>query len=99
MHSKVSINVVSIDVNVIQRYSKPLMYVHKVQITNLDEFLVGKKTLKLGCIIKTGHRDFRFWGSDLAKCTDLPRPLSNNLWIIPSQKVDWDRETFSIRNY
>ena len=32
-------------------------------------------------------------------CTDLPRPLSNNLWIIPSQKVDWDRVTFSIRKY
>ena len=31
--------------------------------------------------------------------TDLPRPLSNNLWIIPSQKVDWDRVTFSIRHY
>ena len=31
--------------------------------------------------------------------TDLPPPLSNNLWIIPSQKVDWDRVTFSIRNY
>ena len=30
---------------------------------------------------------------------DLPRPLSNNLWIIPSQKVDWDRVTFSIRKY
>ena len=23
--------------------------------------------------------------------TDLPRPLSNNLWSIPSQKIDWDR--------
>ena len=31
--------------------------------------------------------------------TDLPRPLSNNLWIIPSQKVDWDRVTFSIKKY
>ena len=31
--------------------------------------------------------------------TDLPRPLSINLWIIPSQKVDWDTVTFSIRNY
>ena len=28
--------------------------------------------------------------------TDLPRPLSNNLWIIPSQKVDWDRVTFPL---
>ena len=43
MHSKVSINVVSVDVNVIPRYSKPLMHVHKVQITNLDDLNVGKK--------------------------------------------------------
>ena len=43
MHSKVSINVVSADVNVIPRYSKPLMHVHKVKITNLDD----GKTLKL----------------------------------------------------
>ena len=26
--------------------------------------------------------------------TDLPRPLSNNLWIIPSEKVDWDSDIF-----
>ena len=37
MHCKVSINVISVDVNVIPRYSKPLMHVHKVQITNLDD--------------------------------------------------------------
>ena len=59
MHCKVSINVVSVDVNVIPRYSKPLMHVHKVQITNLDDV----KALELKCIIKTGHRDFRFLGS------------------------------------
>ena len=58
-HSKVSINVVSVDVNVIPRYSKPLMHVHKVKITNLDD----GKTLELRCIIKTGHRDFLFLGS------------------------------------
>ena len=28
---------VSVDVNVIPRYHKPLMHVHKVQITNLDD--------------------------------------------------------------
>ena len=31
--------------------------------------------------------------------TDLPRPPSNNLWIIRSQKVDWEKLTFSIKNY
>ena len=35
---------------------------------------------------------------DATLSTDLPRPISNNLWIIPPQKVDWDRVTFSIRN-
>ena len=58
MHCKVSINVVSVDVNVIPRYSKPLMHVHKVQITNLDD----DKALELRCIIKTSQRDFRFLG-------------------------------------
>ena len=60
MHSKVSINVISVDVNVIPRYSKPLMHVHKVQMTNLDD---GKS---IGTVMhhkKTGHRDFRFLGS------------------------------------
>ena len=60
MHSKLSINVVSADVNVIPRYSKPLVHVHKVQITNLDDLHVGEKALELGCIIKTCHRDVRF---------------------------------------
>ena len=59
MHSKISINVVSVDVNVHPRYSKPLMHDHKVQITNLDNSHVWKKHLK----IKTCHRDFRFLGS------------------------------------
>ena len=59
MQSKASINVVSVDVNVIPGYSKPLMHVHKVKITNLDD----GKTLKLCCIIKTAHRDFLFLGS------------------------------------
>ena len=59
MHCKVSINVVSVDVNVIPRYLKPLMHVHKVQITNLDD----EKALELWCTIKPGHRDFRFLGS------------------------------------
>ena len=59
MHSKNKKNVVSVDVNVNPRYSKPLMHVHKVQITNFDDSHFGKKHWK----IKTGHRDFRFLGS------------------------------------
>ena len=64
MHSKVSINVVSVDVHVILRYSKPLMHVNKVKITNLDDLHVWNlKALELCCIIKTGLSDFRFLGS------------------------------------
>ena len=59
MYSKVSNNVISADVNVILRYPKSLMHVHKVPITNLDALHVGKRHWK----IKTGHRDFRFLGS------------------------------------
>ena len=58
-HSKISINVVSVDVNVSPRYSKPLMHVPKVQITNMDDLNVGKKHWN----IKAGHRDFRVFGS------------------------------------
>ena len=60
-HSKISINVVSIDVNVSPRYSKLLMHFSKVQIslTNLDDLNVGKKHWH----IKAGHCDFRFLGS------------------------------------
>ena len=58
-HNKISINVVSVDVNVSLRYSKPLMHVPKVQITNLGDLDVGKKH----CNIKAGHRDFSFLGS------------------------------------
>ena len=63
VHSKVPISVVSADVNVIPRFPKPLMHVHKVLITNLDDLHVGEKALELRCIIKTGHRDFRVLGS------------------------------------
>ena len=58
MHREVSINVVSVDVDVIPRLSKPLMHVHKVQITNLD---AGKS---IGTVMhhKKGHRDFRSFG-------------------------------------
>ena len=62
MHNKVSINVVSADVNVIPKYSKPLMHVHKVQITNLDDLHVGKRIVTV-MHHKTGHVDFRFLGS------------------------------------
>ena len=58
-HSKISINVVSVDVNVSPIYSKPLMHVPKVQITNLDDLDVGKKHWN----IKAGHRDFCLLGS------------------------------------
>ena len=58
-HSKIPINAVSVDVNVSPRYSKPLMRVPKVQITNLDDLNVGKKHWN----IKAGHRDFLFMGS------------------------------------
>ena len=58
-HSKNSINVISVDVNVSPRYSKPLMHFPKVQINNLDDLNVGKKHWN----IKAGHRDFRFFGS------------------------------------
>ena len=59
MHSKVSNNVVSADVNVILRCPKSLMHVHKVPITNLDALHVGKRHRN----IKTGHRDLRVLGS------------------------------------
>ena len=59
MHSKVSINFVSVDVNVIPKYSKLLMHVFKVQIP----IWIMEKELELRCIIKTGHRAFRFLGS------------------------------------
>ena len=59
MHSKVSINGVSVDVTVIPRYSKLLMHVHKVQITNLDD----GKNIRTVMHHKKGHRDFRFLGS------------------------------------
>ena len=59
MHSKVSNNVVSADVNVILKYPKSLMHVHKVPITNLDALHVGRRHWN----IKTRHRDFRFLGS------------------------------------
>ena len=58
-HSKISINVVSVDVNVSPIYAKPLMHVLKVQITNLGDLNVLKKHWN----IKTGHRDFRVLGS------------------------------------
>ena len=58
-HSKISINVVSVDVNVSPRYSKPLMHACNVQITNLDDLNVWKKYWN----IKAGHRDFRVLGS------------------------------------
>ena len=58
-HSKISISVVSIDVNVSPRYSKLLMHIPKVQITNLDDLNVEKKHWN----IKAGHCDFRFLGS------------------------------------
>ena len=60
MHSKnLKKNVVSVDVNVNPRYSKPPMHDHKVQITNFDDSHLRKKHWK----IKTGHSDFRFLGS------------------------------------
>ena len=58
-HSKISTNVVSVDVNVSPRYSKPLVNVPNVQITNLDDLNVGKKHWN----IKAGHRDFHLLGS------------------------------------
>ena len=58
-HSKISIDVVSVDVNGGVRYSKPLIHVPKVQITNLGDFNVGKKH----CNLKAGHREHRFLGS------------------------------------
>ena len=61
MHSKNSINVISVDVNVTPRYLKPLMHVHKDLIINLDDLNAGKKH----CIIKTGHCDFRFFFSSV----------------------------------
>ena len=50
MYSKVLI-VVSADAYVIPRYSKPLMHVHKVQITSLDDLQVGEKALERLCVI------------------------------------------------
>ena len=58
-----------------------------------DEFGVGKTQLPTGSFVCTRSVII------VLTSTDLPRPLSNNLWIIPSQKVDWDRMTFSIRKY
>ena len=58
-HSKISINVVSVDVNVSPRYSKLLMHVPKVQMTNLGDLNVEKKHWN----IKADHRDFLFLGS------------------------------------
>ena len=42
MNSKVLINIVSVDVNVIPIYPKPLTHVLKVLITTLDVLHVGK---------------------------------------------------------
>ena len=56
---------------------------------NIEILVVGKASLRGKTCLD---------GAPLIS-TDLPRPLSNNLWIIPSQKVDWDRVSFSIRNY
>ena len=51
-HSKLSISVVSADVNVIPRYSKPLK---DVQITNLDDLHVGEKSIGTVMNHKTSH--------------------------------------------
>ena len=60
MHSKVSINVVSADVNVIPKYSRPLMHIHKIQITRLVDLHVGGKSIGTVMLHNTGHRDIRF---------------------------------------
>ena len=57
MHNKVPINVAAAVINVLQRYSKPLMHFHKVKITHWDTcfgtFACMKNTLELWCIIVT----------------------------------------------
>ena len=63
MHSKVSINVVSVDANVILIYTKPLMNVHKVQIINLGDLHVGGKSIGTVMHHKNGSSYLLFLGS------------------------------------
>ena len=61
MHSKVSINVVLVEANVIPRYSKPLIHVHKVQITSSDDLHVGEKALERLCVKTRVIVTYVFW--------------------------------------